>query len=69
MLISDQLTYPGLLVTFSELESQLGRQINPTIYTVEEFRGKMSAENNFVLKVIEQPKIFLIGSQNDLPVV
>lgn len=69
MLISNQLTYPDLLVSFSELESQLGRQINPTIYTVEELRSKMTAENNFVVKVIEQPKIFLIGSEDDLPAV
>ena len=69
MVISDQLTYPDLLVSFSELESQLGRQLNPTIYTVEEFRSKMTAESNFVVKVIEQPKIFLIGSADDLPTV
>lgn len=69
MLISDQLTYPDLLVSFSELESQLGRQINSTIYTVEEFRSKLTAENNFVARVIEQPQIFLIGSQDDLSAV
>lgn len=69
MLISDQLTYPDLLVSFSGLETQLGRQLNPTIYTVEEFRSKMIAENSFVARVIEQPKIFLIGSEDDLPTV
>lgn len=68
LLISDgHLTYPDLLGSFSELEYQLGRQLNPTIYTVEEFRSKIIAENNFVVRVIEQPKIFLIGSQDDLP--
>ncbi|GAB4167328.1 MAG: hypothetical protein Tsb0017_08980 [Geothermobacteraceae bacterium] len=69
MLISDQLTYPDLLASISELETQLGRQINPTIYTIEEFRSKMTSENNFVLSVNKQPKIFLIGSENDLPTV
>lgn len=69
MLISDQPTYPDLLVSFSELEAQLGRQINPTIYTVEEFRSKITAESSFVVRVIEQPIIFLIGSQDDLPTV
>lgn len=68
MLISDQLTYPDLLVSFSELETQLGRKINPTIDTIEEFRNKITAESNFVVRVMEQPKIFLIGSQDDLPV-
>jgi predicted nucleotidyltransferase len=69
MLISDQLTYPDLLISFSELESQLGRQINPTIYNVDEFISKMTTQNNFVVKVIEQPKTFLIGSEDDLPAV
>lgn len=69
MLISDQATYPDLLVSFSELENQLGRQINPTIYTGEEFRNKIISQNNFVVKVIEQPKIFLIGSESDIPTV
>ena len=69
MLVSDQLTYPDLLVSFSELENQIIRQINPTIYTGEEFRNKILSENNFISRVIEQPKIFLIGSDNDIPTV
>ncbi len=69
MLISDQVTYPELLVSFSELETQLGRQINPTIYTGDEFRKKIASESNFVIRVIEQPKIFLIGSEDDIPTV
>ena len=66
MLISDHITYPDLMVSFAELENQLGRQINTTIYTPKEFRNKMIAENNFIIRVIEQPKIFLIGSEDDL---
>ncbi|MBN2644158.1 MAG: hypothetical protein JXR59_01640 [Desulfuromonadaceae bacterium] len=69
MLISDQLTYPDLLISFSALEGELGRQINPTIYTSEEFREKITSKNSFVVRVIEQPKIFLIGSVDDLPAV
>ena len=69
MLISDQLNYPDLLSSVSELEIQLGRKINPTIYTAEEFRSEMTSENNFVLSVNKQPKNFLIGSENDLPTV
>lgn len=69
MLISDEITYPDLLVSFSELENQLGRPINPTIYTDEECRNKIMSESSFVLRVIEQPKIFLIGSEDDIPTV
>lgn len=69
MLISEELTYPDLFTNISELENQLGRQINPTIYTGEEFRNKILSGNNFVSKVIEQPKIFLIGSEDDISTV
>ncbi len=69
MLLSDQLTYPDLLVLLSELENQLGRKINPTIYTKDEFREKRKSENNFLIKVIAQHKIFLIGSENDISAI
>jgi predicted nucleotidyltransferase len=66
MLISDELAYPNLLVSFAELENQLGRTINPTIYTAKEFRTKVESENSFITRVTEQPKIFLIGSEDDI---
>ncbi len=69
MLISDKISYPDLFVSLSELETQIGRSINPTIYTGEEFRNKIMSESNFVIRVIEQPKIFLIGSEDDIPTV
>ena len=69
MLISDQMTYPDLLVGFSELESRIGRTVNPTIYTTEEFQNKISSENNFIMSVIQLPKIFLIGSEHDITTI
>ncbi len=69
MLISDQVTYPDLLTVFSELETQLGRQINPTIYTGQELKNKLSSSNSFITRVIEQPKIFLIGSDSDIAAI
>ncbi len=69
MLISDQVTYPDLLTVFAELEAQLGRQINPTIYTGQELKNKLSSSNSFITRVIEQPKIFLIGSDSDIAAI
>ena len=69
MLVSDKITYPDLLVSFSELENDINRQINPTIYTTKEFQNKILSENNFVVRVIKQPKIFLIGSERDIPTI
>ena len=69
MLISDQLIYPDLLVSLSELENQVGRKINPTIYTSAEFKNKIASENSFLTRITEQPKIFLIGAESDIAAV
>ena len=69
MLISDEMTYPDLLVGLAELEKQLGRKINPTIYTGNEFRAKLDSDNSFITRVTEQPKLFLIGSESDIAAI
>jgi len=67
MVVSDQLSYPDVFSSFAAVEAEVRRPVNPTIYTVEEFKKKIDSDNNFVIKVLSQPKIFLIGSENDLP--
>lgn len=66
MLISDNLTYADVFKLLEKLQTQLGRQINPTFYSPSDWKNKVTANNNFVLKIIEQPKIFLIGTEDEL---
>lgn len=66
MLISDTLTYVDLFKLLENVQAQLGRQINPTFYSQDEWKRKLKANNNFVAQVIKQPKIFLIGSKDEL---
>lgn len=44
----------------------LGREINPTVYTLAEFRKKRRTRNHFLTMVLDKPKLFVIGSSNDL---
>jgi predicted nucleotidyltransferase len=67
LIISDQLSYSEALGLFDAADAKLGRTVNPTIYKPEEFRNKLMADNNFILRVIDQPKMFLIGTENDIP--
>ena len=43
----------------------LGRKVNPTLYSMEDFAKKLRGDNHFVTRVIDQPKIMLIGDEND----
>jgi predicted nucleotidyltransferase len=61
MLIGDNLMLGNLLERLVPLEAQLGRKINPTCYTPEEFQRRRAEADSFVNRVLAQPVIPLIG--------
>lgn len=66
MLIGDKLTYADVFHLLLNAEEQVGRKINPTIYTPTEWTRKLNADNHFLLQVIQQSKIFIIGTEDEL---
>jgi predicted nucleotidyltransferase len=68
MIISDSLTYGEVFGALERAAKSLGRPVNPTVYTEAEFSKRSREENAFVTRVMEQPKIWVIGSADDLPV-
>jgi len=67
LIIGTELAYADVYAALSAHESNLGRPVNPSIYSMQELQRKLAEDNAFVSRVLEQPKIFLIGSDNDLP--
>ena len=47
-------------------ESRLGREVNTTSYSANEFRKKVAAKDHFLSEVLRGPKEFVKGSQRDL---
>jgi predicted nucleotidyltransferase len=47
-------------------QETLGREINPTVYSPQEFRKKLSSGHHFVRTVMGSQKIFLIGDADEL---
>ena len=66
MLIGSELSYTEIMELLIPAEDQLGRTINPTVYSLEDFRKKIDQENSFVTRVMEQPKIIVKGSEDDI---
>lgn len=66
MFIGEQLTYADLFDRLASAEAQLKRKINPTFYTPHDFARKRETANHFIIQVLKQPKIFLIGTENEL---
>jgi predicted nucleotidyltransferase len=66
MIISDRLTYADVYPALESAGKAVSRQVNPTIYTRSEFKKRVKARNAFLTKVLDLPKLWIIGSENDL---
>jgi predicted nucleotidyltransferase len=64
MIVSQTLTYAELYEKLANVESHLGRQINPTLYSQQQIQQRIATDNAFVTRVLSQPKIWLIGDED-----
>jgi len=55
-----------LVTEIGKLEKILKREINYSLYTRDEFKKKKRTKDSFILDVLEEPKVFLVGNENDL---
>ena len=47
-------------------QATLGREVNPTVYTPDEFCRRVRDGNHFLADVLDHPKVFLIGGAREL---
>ena len=66
MLVSDTLGYSDVMAALHPVIERLGRELHPTIYTRAEFARRIGEGNAFARKVMEQPKLWLFGSEDVL---
>jgi hypothetical protein len=61
--VGEDLQYSQVMELLATAETSLGRTINPTLYTPADLAGKIAAANAFVVRVLEQPKIHVMGQE------
>lgn len=66
LIVSPSLGYADVFGALETAALQLGRKVNPTLYTPTEFAKRIAQDAAFVTRVLQQPKIWLIGSQENL---
>lgn len=59
MVVTESLGYGDLMELLSETETPLGRPVNPTIYDRKQLKKKLKEKNAFLIRVMEQPKIWI----------
>ncbi len=66
VLVVGDLTFAEVVSAISPLQVTLSREINPSVYPLKEFKFKVSEGQHFISTVLEAPKIFVIGDNNEL---
>ena len=68
MIVSEDLGYADVFGALENATATLGRKVNPTLYMPAEMVKRINNDNAFVTRVLTQPKIWLLGNEEQLNV-
>jgi predicted nucleotidyltransferase len=66
VLIIGSVDFGAVVDALYSAQQQLVREINPKVFSVREWRNKLKETDPLVMDVLAKPKIFLLGSDNEL---
>ncbi|PYV69781.1 MAG: hypothetical protein DMG97_21005 [Acidobacteria bacterium] len=66
LMVIGRATLDEVLSRLSTVEKSIGRPINPTVYSVAEFKSKLASGNHFLTAVLKGQKVFLLGDEDEL---
>jgi predicted nucleotidyltransferase len=66
VMVIGSITLGEVAVALNPTQDTLKREVNPSVYPPEELRSKLQNGNHFLTTVLAEPKLFLIGSEDDL---
>jgi predicted nucleotidyltransferase len=66
LLVVGEVSFGDVITAIQPAEKRLGRDVNPTVYSVDEFQAKVQAKHHFVTTVLAEPKMFVLGEDDQL---
>src|SRR5204863_9369387 len=66
MIIGDRLGYRDVYSALEKAEKILLRPVNPNLMTPSDWKRKLQSKNAFVSKILQQPKLFVFGTDHEL---
>ncbi len=66
LMVIGSITLRQVAGRLSGVTGRLGREINPHVFTPKEFASRIESGDHFVSAVMEAPKLFLIGDDDEL---
>ena len=66
VMVIGNVKFTEIAVALHEAQEKLRREVNPTVYSLKEFKEKVAAKHHFLTSVLGAEKIFLAGNENEL---
>ncbi|MDW7773773.1 MAG: nucleotidyltransferase domain-containing protein [Desulfobulbaceae bacterium] len=66
LMVVGNLGLRDLTKLLSNAQEKILREINPHVHTEDEFRKKINENDHFISQIVADPKIFIIGSEDEL---
>ena len=66
LFITGDIDEDKLVSEIGRIEKELKREVNYSLYSKDDFQKKKKKKDPFIMDVIKNPKIFLIGNEDDL---
>jgi len=66
LFIIGDIGFRGLSELLSGISEEIGREINPHVMNSAEFQNRVETGEHFVSRILESPKIFIVGTEYDL---
>jgi len=67
--VAEVANYGDLLTRLAPAERTLRRKINPNLYTLADYQRRLREGQPFLLQVLQQPKLFVIGEEANLQAI
>jgi predicted nucleotidyltransferase len=66
LLVVGSVSFGEVVTALAGVQSALGREINPSVYSTREFRSQLRARHHFLTSLMKEPLQFVIGGPDDL---
>lgn len=65
LFVAGDVSFADVVKAFAPTKERLGREINPVVTSLKDLRTKLRSGDRFHSRVAREPKLFLIGTEDD----
>ncbi|HEY6349149.1 MAG TPA: ArsR family transcriptional regulator [Candidatus Angelobacter sp.] len=66
LMVLGNVSFGDVVTSLATAQKNIAREINPAVSSLPEFQSKLKSGNHFILNVMKEKKLFVVGTEHDL---